>query len=245
MLAIWHSFIVFRTYFESKRGNVIIWLTDSMCCYSFLKVGSRIPHIQKLLIDIKIEEYRFGITLYPKWVSRDDGPLKLADAGSRLSASTDEYGVSHGDFMLVQSFFQLVVTVDAMAAFNNRKTQVYFSVAPQVESSGLNFFYQELLSNEVYYIHPPVNCISKVIQRIVQYPDITCILVIPVWISHPYWTTFADAGFFKSFVKNVFVHNPLYLSKNNNSMFSGYKTFPTFFLHIATKEHNQILIPEF
>lgn len=54
LLAVVHAFNHFQAYFESRRGSVILWVTDSQCCYSFLMKGSRVPYVQRLLIKIKL-----------------------------------------------------------------------------------------------------------------------------------------------------------------------------------------------
>ena len=42
----------------SQKGSVILWITDNQCVFSYLTKGSKVTHIQRMLISIKKAEYR-------------------------------------------------------------------------------------------------------------------------------------------------------------------------------------------
>ena len=243
LLAIVKSFHKFKPYFLSKPNSVIIWCTDSMCAYSFLKHGSRIPDIQRMLMDIKRFEFEFKLVLYPKWLSRTNDIIKVADFGSKLSNSSEEYGVSDFDFQSIQSHFNLFVTIDAFATASNCKVKDFYSAIPQVGAKDVDFFMTTLSCAEVYYVHCPVSLIQRTLNKILLYNDICVIMLLPVWPSHPFWKAFINLNFFQWFVKDFWIFNPFFVTNSKKCIFSGYKNFPTLALLIKTNEYNCIPLP--
>ncbi len=66
------------------------WQTDSKNRYSYLTKGSRLPAVQKLVMDIKHRERKLDIKIVPVWTPRSQARIVAADLGSKLSSSTDE-----------------------------------------------------------------------------------------------------------------------------------------------------------
>jgi hypothetical protein len=219
LCAVHLAFHVYEEFFEAQRSSVILWLTDNQCVFSFLTKGSRVPIIQKMCVLIKKAEFKAGVTILPKWVRRDDINLKIADIGSKLCSSSDEYGLSHHDFCTVQERFGLVFTVDCFASKMNRRTETYFSIVPQLESAGMDFFLQNLKSNEIYFIHPPTSVLRKVFNKLVLYQDITCVVILPCWASHSFWSYLIQQGYFQPFVKDFLLFDPLYVPFSKSTMF--------------------------
>ena len=76
-------------------------ITDSQCCFAFLKRGSRKTQIQKVVLRIKQFEFQHNIKIIPIWSPRTSTQIQLADIGSKISTSTDEWSidmVSYGPF---------------------------------------------------------------------------------------------------------------------------------------------------
>lgn len=66
--------------------------------------------------------------------------LTLADSGSKLASSSDEYGISDSDLLFLQNSFSLTISVDAMASKPTRRAQKYIAAAPQEECLDVDFF---------------------------------------------------------------------------------------------------------
>ncbi len=243
LLAIVKSFETFSEFFQSNSNSVIFWCTDSMCAYSYLKHGSRIPEIQKLLISIKELEYKHNLSIYPKWMSRSSDLLKTADYGSRMSNSSEEYGVSEYDLQSIQSRFNLSISLDAFASTSNHRAPRFISAIPQVGAIEVDFFLATLSSEDVIYAHPPVSLIQRTLNKILMYDNLCIILLIPFWPSHPFWKSFVNVNVFQWFIKDFWIFNPFYVSSSPKCMFSGYKNFPTLALHIKTNENHSLPIP--
>jgi hypothetical protein len=139
--------------FREFRGGRIYWQTDSRNCYLFLKKGSRIPAIQSEAALIKKMERELGVTIEPVWTPRTQARIILADLGSKLSASTDEWGVHREDLSRLFAEWDFRPDVDIMAAGNNAVCKKFFSVLPQVSSAGLNVFCQKLEVGKKYCGH--------------------------------------------------------------------------------------------
>lgn len=244
LLAVAKSYEYFPNYFKSQQGSCIAWITDSTCLYSWLLKGSRIPMIQKILLDIKTFELQHNISFHPLWVPRSDVNLQLADDGSKALDSTAEFGISHEYFINVQDYFNVKFTIDGFARFNNRKCHRFFAPFPQKEALGVNFFFQNLSSSEIYYLHPGPNLIHATIEKLSHFTDITAILITPMWISRPFWSAFLNCNMFKSFIAGYYIMNPLYISSSKSSMFKGFQKFKTIAFLIKTDKVYSLPCPD-
>ena len=83
--------------FSEFSGGIVYWQTDSKNCYSYLTKGSRLPAVQKLVMDIKHRERKLDIKIVPVWTPRSQARIVEADLGSKLSSSTDEWCVDRRD----------------------------------------------------------------------------------------------------------------------------------------------------
>jgi len=173
--------------FRRFAGGQVYWQTDSKNCVSFLKRGSRRPEIQSDVVRIRQLERQYGIRLVPLWTPREHGRIVLADIGSKLSHSTDEWSVDRNILSFVFDMFNFVPTVDALAAECNAVCPVYYSAAPQSGSSGVNFFAQSLSPEERYFCCPPVDLIVPVFKRICAQPGVTALMLVPEWYGHGFW----------------------------------------------------------
>ena len=77
-----------------------------------------------------------------------------------------------------------------------------------------------------------------------MYNDITCVLVLPCWASHTFWSFLVCQGFFHPFVKDYLLLDPVYRPFSKTTMFRGKMNFFTLALLIVTKEHNKIPCPD-
>jgi hypothetical protein len=115
----------------------------------------------------------------------------VADALSRLERV--------GDYALKQEMFEWglgvlrqksglewkEVNVDLFATRENTKLQTYVSPTPDLEAVALDAF-SITWSQWTPYIHPPINLISKCIQRL-ELEKVEAVLVVPNWPSQIWW----------------------------------------------------------
>ena len=231
-------------YFANKKG-LVLWLTDSQNCFSFLLRGSNLPHIQTVARDIKILEFNLGIKIQPVWVPRTNPLLVLADLGSKFDKSTDEWSIDLFSFKKIQNYFQVTFTFDAFASNENRRTQKYFSKIPQLFSCGINFFAQKLDSQEIYFICPPTKMICSVIDHVLKF-DVRGVLFIPVWRSSDFWLKIIRNLKLLHIFHDYLVLSPQFFANNEASnMFTGKKNFYSLALYFDTSKVSGIMLPEF
>jgi hypothetical protein len=171
---------------------------------------------------------------------REHTLLKLADEGSKLFKSSNEYGISDKDFKFIEQFFNIHFEVDAFATAMNNRTDKFISYIPQLGAYDLNFFMHEMKSNILYYCHPPVSMITRCIKKILLYDNVQAVVICPLWKSNSFFTFFHKAGIFSSYIKGVLRFNPFFISSNNNTTFKGHKNFDSIALYIDTSTVNSI-----
>ena len=126
-------------------------MTDSQCCFAFLKRGSRKSQIQKVVLRIKQFEFQYNIKIIPIWSPRTSIQIQLADLGSKFSSSTDEWSIDKISYDAILNYFNVVPTVDCFSSNSNSKCLKLFSKIPQVGTAGIDFFAQTLICSEVYW----------------------------------------------------------------------------------------------
>ena len=136
--------------FLAQGARKIYWATDSKNVCAFLERGSKKADIQKDVIDIKLAERSMGIEIEPIWLPRESQQIDMADIGSKLSISTDEWSIDRKTYNTATNYLGLRPTVDAMATDRNKMCSKFFSAIPQQGSSGINFFAQKLSPREIY-----------------------------------------------------------------------------------------------
>ena len=245
LLAIMSSFTTHQNFFRKNAHSIILWISDSQVLVSWLQKGSRIPFVQRLLVQIKLAEHSFKIKLYPKWVPRSNKLLTLADSGSKMELSASEYGLDHAHYNMLENFFNVKFDVDGFSTRINKRTQRYISLLPDQEAFDCDFFYHELNSNLIYYLHPPINCIKWTLTKLCAAPDISAVVILPVWTSASYWPTLLNGEFFAWFVSEFAVIRPCYAYFNDRAMFKGYRSFPTLAIFVRTRNQHKIPLPNF
>ena len=209
--------------FTKKSGQIVYWLTDSKCNYSFLKFGSRKPYIQKIILQIKLFELRYDFCIIPIWAPRTNALIAMADAGSKFSTSTDEWSIDRISFENICSKFGTWPTVDAFASSENRRCSKFFSKIPQIGSMGTNFFAQHLSPEEVYFCCPPPKLIIYALKHFFSFRNCTGVFICPLWKSANYFTFIVHGQRMAPFVLDYFIFNPRFTSKQG--VFKGYKNF--------------------
>jgi hypothetical protein len=207
--------------FKEFAGGVIYWQTDSKNCYSFLTKGSRIPKIQDLVMDIKLRERRLDVRIVPVWTPRSQARIVEADLGSKLNSSTDEWCIDRQDLAEVFTTLDFWPSLDCMATSRNSVCEKFFSKIPQIGSAGVNFLCQELDKDCLYYCCPPVKLINKVVGHLLEKSGITCLLIVPVWLSTTFWVSLhANEKFCKAVVREHRFKPKFFMSNGAQSLFS-------------------------
>ena len=245
LLSIIKAFEHYSNYFSTLKGQIVIWITDSMCLYSFLRIGSRNLVIQKLLIQLKILEFKYSLKIIPKWLPRDSSLITLADCGSKLFKSSNEFGISLNDFNFLQDHFSIKFTIDCFATSKNNKVEKFISPFPQLNCYDIDFFTCSLTSSEYYFIHPPISVLSRVFNKLRLYDDITAVVVLPVWPTYPFWNSIIKGSCFTPFIKDFLLWDPFYIASTPKNFFNGHKPFKTLALLIHTGKEYAIPLPIF
>jgi len=118
----------------------------------------------------------------------------LADLGSRISRSSDEWSVCRTDLATVFSSFQILPEIDAFAVASNAISDIFYSPVPQIGASAIDFFSQAIDPSRSYFFCPPVSLISRLLRLIFAAPPFTFVLVIPDWPSKSFWALAHPAG---------------------------------------------------
>ena len=112
--------------FQDFRGGKVFWQTDSKNTYIFLSRGSRKPVIQDAVVEIKDMERQLGVSIVPVWMPRTQERIVLADMGSKLHSSTDEWCVEREILATLFNSLDFVPEVDCCATSRNSICGVFF-----------------------------------------------------------------------------------------------------------------------
>lgn len=203
------------------ENRTVFWLTDSRNMQSFVKFGSRVPAIQRIVLDIKIREREGNFRVIPIWQPRSTAILELADLGSKLHSDSNEWGLGGRDFARICHYFGVKVHRDAMASHLNRKVGAFFSKLPCPESSGLDFFAQPATKGEVWWCCPPVGLIEEAWWRLIAIKQ-EALFCCPVWRSRRYWG--AIKGSLREDWK-VWTGKPRFRTDSASSFFNNSRSF--------------------
>ena len=226
--------------FLEFNGNSVLWITDSQVFSCWMRIGSKRKNVQRMLLDILKFSLNHDIQFKTIWQPRESNIIQLADRGSK-ACSSDDWGISKGDFDYTIKQLKVTPTIDAMATSLSAKCKKFYSFVPMQNTFGVDFFVQDLISTEIYWITPPIKLISRTLYKILNCDEnITCLISVPVWKKRNYWFQLFDGMFFRPFVKDYFLNNPKYVSQQNKGMFQGYKHFKHITLLIESKGNFEV-----
>ncbi len=127
------------------------------------------------------------------WLSASHIPGVLnveADEESRSNETRLEWKLDESLFYEVVQFFLYQPEVDLFASRINTQLTRFFAYRPDPEAEVIDAF-SVSWENIRFYAFPPFNCISRVIQKIVQ-DKATGILIVPDWPSQIWYHMFLD-----------------------------------------------------
>jgi len=196
LLALYRALHTDEQVFRSFASQLVYWQTDNQACVRFLHSGSRQPQIQRIVLSIKTVEKNLNIRILPVWTPRCHTRIVAADAGSRFATSTDEWFIDRTSLTAV---FQLLSfspgpnCIDCFASAANNVCAAFYSLIPQVGTSGVNFFANSPAQTDLY-LCPPASQISKAFQRLLQLPGKRCLLIVPRWPAAAFWPLLFPGG---------------------------------------------------
>jgi hypothetical protein len=109
------------------------------------------------------------------------------DSRSRLSTSTDEWGLDRTELPGLFNSLQAQPTVDCFASSSNNVCEAFFSKIPQTGSKAVDFFSQNLSPDEVYFCCPPIKEAGHMLRRLSRFKGVTALVVLPAWTGSTYW----------------------------------------------------------
>ena len=242
LLAIHNTLIHKAGFFKNSRKN-IFWITDSKNVYFWMSKGSRHAEVQKELLSIKTKELDLGIEIIPIWQPRESLQIVWADVGSKLAKSTDEWCISMKDFKRVTRGLGVTPTVDAFASRLTARLPIFFSKCPQMNTSGIDFFSQDLQSDQVYWCTPPVSIVVKTIRHILSWDtQVKAVVNVPEWRSAAFWPFIVQKSRFAQFVKAVWFYRPSFTAFNDSpNSFSGRAKFRMIALVIDNMSNENVV----
>lgn len=191
----------------------------------FLTRGSRVNRVQQILLEIKSIEKAYNLKIQPVWINRENRLIQLADIGSK-NTDTDSWSYSDSDFYRILKVFNIKkIDIDIMAEKDNTRSDIYYSKLPEPGCTQVDVFHQQLTTEKVLYCCPPVNEAARIIDKILNSPGVTIVLVLPRWPSQPFWAMLrSGAGFIPQIKNHLFFYTRFY-AKSTKSLFNGTRKF--------------------
>ena len=126
------------------------------------------------------------INLQVKWVPSKE---MLADKLSRWDFDKGDYTLHQDIFNLVQKKFANHITLqtDMFASPGNKKLKDFVSRWPHWQSKRVDALNCPLQGLGGLYANPPWSVIANWTQRLLQFPELQCLMVVPYWVSAIWW----------------------------------------------------------
>lgn len=163
------------------QNTHVKWYTDSQTAAKIVEIGSMKLNLHRLAISIFRLCLKNHIILDIQWIPRSEN--HKADYISRI-IDTDDWQITDQCFRLIEHRWG-PHTVDAMANYYNTKIPKFFSRYWNPHTSGVDFFVQNL-NSENCLIVPPVSIIAKTLHYL-HIQNATASLVVPFWQSSTFW----------------------------------------------------------
>ena len=208
LLAILKTIEANRNDFKKFNGKRIYWQTDSQNVVIFLNKGSRKPKIQADVFKIKIMERELNIVISPVWTPRSHDRIMLADLGSKIHSSTDEWGIDVKEIKHIFKQFEFSPSVDTMATRQNAIFDLFYSKIPQIGSAGINFYTIDLDTSLTYYCCPPISEVIYAFRKLTSKSNIKAVLVVPAWKSANFWPVIFNGHRFHEAIKHFIYFKP-------------------------------------
>ena len=157
-----------------------------------------------------------------------------------MGKPSQDYGVSHSDFLFIQSFFKLKFDIDGMASNLSYRCHRYITKYPSPGSTATDFFLHNMETNTNYYLEVPIVEIPKVLYKIQISENTRGVVSFPLWFSRSYMAYINQSGFFPPFIHEVLIWFPRYVNFQKANLFSGVKKFPHLAMFFDTSYSSKI-----
>jgi hypothetical protein len=117
--------------------------------------------------------------LIPVWSPAARSDIAFADHAFSLSLSTDEWSIACPDLHSVFAALHFQPDVDCFASRKNAVCDKSFSLTPQLQALGVDFFAQDLLPGVRYFFCPPVKLLAPAFRRCLQFRNIMALFIFP------------------------------------------------------------------
>ena len=189
---------VLKSFASSLRDERIRWFSDNQNVVSILMYGSRKPLLQAEALTVFHLCVKHHLTIEPEWIPRREN--QVADYLSRV--------VDEDDWMVHPMIFhQLDLmwgphTVDRFANVNNRQLERFNSRFWDPETEAVDAFTVNW-GDDTNWWCPPVGLVPRLIQHACKTKAVGT-LIVPEWISAPFWPILFPEGASAVFVKRIF-----------------------------------------
>ena len=181
------------------EGLLVKWFIDSQTAARIIKVGS-----------VKLDLHRFAIKIF-QFCAEHSIRLKVRWIPPTKTEKTNyiSHLIHFDDWQIAQDFFLSLeelwgaYTVDCFADFYIAKLSRFFSRFWNPGASGIDFFAQEL-SSENCLVVPPVSLVARVIHYL-SLQRAMATLVVPSWPSSSFWRLLTSKYLW--FIKGCFTLN--------------------------------------
>ena len=199
----------------SDTACLVYWQTCSHSVVFFLRRGSRILIVNQLVLVIKRLEKIFSIVVIPVWTPTASVAVTFSSTAFSLNASSDEWSIRREDLARVFAALHFFPDVDCFASSYNAICPTYFSISPQLDSSGVNFFSQILTTGHSYFCCPPVSRVTAAFHHILRFSGVHALLIFPDWSSAAFWSSMHPSGQPHRFVSRRITFRPRFFSTNS------------------------------
>lgn len=159
-----------QAFVDSLGAQTVVWFTDNQNVARIVSIGSKVPALQQIALDIHRLCLISAISVDMQWTPRDLNVL--ADDISKL-VDRDDYTINDSVFFAMDT-----------RIFNTR----YY----QPGSSGVNAFAQDW-SSDNNWLCPPI-CLTCSVVNHLQVCNAAGTLVVPLWKSAHFWPRLCADG---------------------------------------------------
>ena len=180
------------------RNSRVRWFTDNQNVVHILRVGSKKQHLQKVAMDVFTLSMSNHIHLEPEWIPRELN--EKADYLSRI-IDFDDWKLNPAVFAELQQMWG-PHTIDRFASCNNAQLTRFNSRHWSPGTEAIDAFTSHWGGENNWWC-PPVVHVPRVIRH-AQACGAVGTLVVPCWLSAPFWPILCpDGKFFDDFIVGV------------------------------------------
>ena len=172
-------------------GTSVAHYTDSQAMATIIRKGSRNPKLQPMVMRAVLSLRKHGINMEAGWRSREEGLIIHADRGSR-DYHSDDISLDHQSMTEINLAFGQC-DIDTFASAANRKANRFFSRLDVPNTSGVDFFHQQLLPSDSHFCFPHPSFLVAALRHFEKFAC-SAVMVVPVWPNSAWYTVFWPDG---------------------------------------------------